>query len=101
MTSASGLSKKYWKPGFVCIILHKRLTTVAGLFLGVVSVGLSTTVVLVLIATVIAVFNPKSLLFLFVDKRQGKVYKKKLDEVMLWQVEQGLIVHYVIIVEHT
>jgi hypothetical protein len=40
-----------------------------------------------------AVFNPKSLLFLFVDKRQGKVNKK--------QVEQGLIVHYVIIVEHT
>jgi hypothetical protein len=89
----SGLSKKYWQPGFVCIILHKRLTKVAGLFLGIVAVGLSTTVVLVLIATVMAVFNPKSLLFLFVDKRQGKVNKK--------QVEQGLIVHYVIIVEHT
>jgi hypothetical protein len=29
----SGLSKKYWQPGFVCIILHKRLTKVAGLFL--------------------------------------------------------------------
>jgi hypothetical protein len=68
--------------------------------LGIVAVGLSTTVVLVLIATVMAVFNPKSLLFLFVDKRQGKV-NKKLDDVMLWQVEQGLIVHYVIIVEHT
>jgi hypothetical protein len=47
----SGLSRKYWQPGLVCIILHKALTRVAGLFLEVVlAVGLSTTLVLVMIA---------------------------------------------------